>query len=191
MAVRIEKRLTFIHVGKNGGTSITRLLDANFKTEHSKFKHDSYDELPESWKDNVFCVIRNPYDRLLSLYNFSIKKYEKRKMSERLDVLKKGFKNFVNNEHDKKWYGEIGGWEKLTQSRQLPSDKSKIEILRLENLEHDWRSLCDKYDLTYHPIGRENSTRDDNSYRQQYDSSMILTVNEKWAEDIALGEYEF
>ena len=126
MAVRIEKRLTFIHVGKNGGTSITRLLDANFKTEHSKFKHDSYDELPESWKDNVFCVIRNPYDRLLSLYNFSIKKYEKRKMSERLDVLKKGFKNFVNNEHDKKWYGEIGGWEKLTQSRQLPSDKSKI-----------------------------------------------------------------
>ena len=191
MAVRVENRLTFVHIGKCGGISLTNLIDEKFNTTYSAVRHDTYDELPEEWKDCVFCIIRNPFDRLLSLYHFSIKKYEKRNQQDRLKILEKGFENYVMNEFDTTWYGEIGGWRDLTQSKYFPTDKEKMQVLRLENLNEDWRKFCMENNLPYYEIGRANTTRQNNSYREHYTDRMIEIVKDKWAEDIRLGDYEF
>ena len=191
MAVRVENRLTFVHIGKCGGISLTNLIDEKFNTTHSAVRHDTYDELPEEWKDCVFCIIRNPFDRLLSLYYFSIKKYEKRNQQDRLKILDKGFENYVMKEFDTPWYGEIGGWRDLTQAKYFPADKEKMQVLRLENLNEDWRKFCMENNLPYYEIGRANTTRQNNSYRKHYTDRMIEIVKDKWAEDIRLGDYEF
>jgi len=191
MAIRIENRLTFIHIGKCGGISMTNVLDQRFHTEHSAARHDLYNELPDTWRDCVFCIIRNPFDRLLSLYNFSIKKYQKRKQTDRLRILDKGFENYVMNEYDRPWYGDIGGWQNLTQSRYFPTDTSLIHCLRLETLNQDRKQFCTEHDLTYYPVGRNNTSRTNNSYRDHYTPAMQDVVKDRWAAAIRLGNYEF
>jgi hypothetical protein len=193
MSVRVENRLTFIHIGKNAGKSIIKTLDKNFMTKHSERQHDTYHELPEDWKNGVFCVIRNPFDRLLSLYHFSIKKYKKtkeeRKKSKKL--LELGFENFVLDQHTGDLFDIYHMWESNTQFRYLPKNTSNINILRFENLNNDWKKFCMEHGLTYHELSHINSSRDDHSYRDYYNKRMIETVTKKWNRDLALGNYTF
>jgi len=193
MSIRVENRLTFIHIGKNAGTSITKTLDENFKTEHSERQHDTYHELPEYWRSGVFCVIRNPFDRLLSFYNFSIKKFKKTKkgMKKSKKLLELGFENYVLDHHTEGLFEFDQKWENNTQARYLPENISNINILRFENLNDDWKKFCMEHDLAYHDLGWINSSRDDHSYRDHYTKRMIETVTKKWHRDLTLGNYTF
>lgn len=208
MSVRINQKLTFIHIGKNAGTSITNLVDEKFQTQHSAGTHDTFDQTPKAWQDNCFCVIRNPYDRLLSLYNFTIQKMKKlyndrpnKKIfyQSQFDVLEKGFKNFVLNEAETTFYtkpvnmNRKQSWSEKTQVRFFPTnkDKKKIKILRFENLQSDWKELCEKEGLRYHKLPRNNTSRADCLYREHYSKKMIDVVEKYWSKDIELGSYEF
>ena len=191
MAVRINNRITFMHIGKCGGMSMTNLLDNQFTTEHSAVRHEEYNDLPNAWKDNVFCIIRNPFDRLLSLYHFSIKKYMKRNQTERVEELEKGFENYVITQYDNGWHGDMGGWQGLTQARYFPADRNKVQVLKLETLDKAWKLFCENNDLKHHAVGRDNSSRADNKYRDRYTKDMIDVVKDKWQQDLTLGGYEF
>ena len=73
-------KIVFIHIPKNAGTFITHYLkqiDENIRDIYSKgFGHQTYRDIEnldifEDIKDyTFFCVIRNPYDNILSFYNF-------------------------------------------------------------------------------------------------------------------------
>jgi hypothetical protein len=206
MAIRVNDKITFIHIGKNAGTSISRILNDNFKTKESGPTHDGYHELPRAWQDNCFCVIRNPYDRLLSLYHFTCKKikklyneqYQRKYFYEpQFKILDKGFKNFVLNEAETVFLtkpvntNRKQSWSQKTQEHFLPIDRSKIQILRFENLEQDWMRLCERQGLTHHTLPRINTSRADSTYRDHYDKDMVNQVKKYWAKDIELGHYEF
>lgn len=206
MAIRINDKITFIHIGKNAGTSISRLVTEKFKTQFSEGTHDTFRLLPESWQENCFCVIRNPYDRLLSLYHFTIKKmtnfYKERKnlksfYEPQLEVLNRGFENFVLNEAQTIFYTKPTNmdrkqtWSEKNQIRFFPEQKSQIKIIRFEHLQSDWEDFCKKEELQYFQIPKINSSRDDNKYREFYTQKMKSTVESFWWEDIELGGYEF
>jgi len=207
MAIRINDKITFIHIGKNAGTSISRILETKFKILETGITHDTYHELPQAWRDNCFCVIRNPYDRLLSLYHFTIKKMRKlynMRWSKRnsfyepqFKLLEKGFENFVVNEAETSFYTKPvnmdrkQSWSVKTQASMLPRDISNIHVLRFENLQTDWKQLCESQGLKHYKLPRINTTRPDSAYRDHYNDRMIEAVKKYWAKDIELGNYEF
>ena len=207
MAIRVNDKITFIHIGKNAGTSISRILETRFKIKETGITHDGYYDIPAEWRDNCFCVIRNPFDRLLSLYYFTIQKMRKlssMRWSKRTSfyepqfrLLEKGFQNFVVNEAETSFYTKPvnmdrkQSWSVKTQVSMLPRDRSKIQMLRFENLQDDWKELCVKQGLEHYKLPRINTTRSDSAYRDHYNERMIEEVKKHWKEDIELGDYEF
>ena len=70
------KQIRFIHIEKSGGTSVAKfmqennidfLLGKNFK----KVKKHSHAVMFENEDSFKFCVVRNPYTRLVSFYNYN------------------------------------------------------------------------------------------------------------------------
>lgn len=87
MAIFIpEHNLTFIHIPKTGGSSITQWLKQNTNVVYYK-KHCTLDTAKLFSKDigTAFCVIRNPYDWMVSWYE-----YEKVDIKNSLDRIKDG-----------------------------------------------------------------------------------------------------
>jgi hypothetical protein len=95
----VTDEFVFIHFPKAGGTFVTQVLEKiyekrqkkifrrkplyrNFKTLNTKWiidnnqeprftEHGSYDQIPDEFKNKpVISVIRNPFDRCVSLYEF-------------------------------------------------------------------------------------------------------------------------
>lgn len=70
MPISHKNRLIFIHVPKNAGTSIEKQLDMT-DTGHKSWDYYAA-RYPSEWvKYRSFAVIRNPFDRLLSNYEYA------------------------------------------------------------------------------------------------------------------------
>jgi len=87
--VILTRRLVFIHLPKTGGTFVSEVLKQVVKPPRGGnvlerlgrrlrepaladvLKHGTIREIPARWRDRpVLSVIRNPYDRLVSIYHF-------------------------------------------------------------------------------------------------------------------------
>lgn len=75
----IDKPLRFIHIKKNGGTSVFKFLRKNnvscligskLNTDRNVAGQHSTAKKYESEDSFKFCVVRNPYTRLVSFYNW-------------------------------------------------------------------------------------------------------------------------
>lgn len=62
-----KKKILFVHIPKTAGTSIVSLFEGN--CNFNRFKHRDVRSKVKDF-DFSFCVVRNPYDRLISLYNY-------------------------------------------------------------------------------------------------------------------------
>ena len=83
-----NEKLIFIHVPKTGGTFVERKL-AKLKNKvfggHSNYIHFK-NKIKSIDNYNIFSIVRNPYDRLISAYFYFIKpercKYDKNEWKE-------------------------------------------------------------------------------------------------------------
>ena len=71
MPISYEHNLIFIHVPKNAGTSITEAFEMVVGVGH--FPTARYiRDYPREWKTFYkFCVVRNPWDRFVSCYEYA------------------------------------------------------------------------------------------------------------------------
>ena len=72
------KPIRFIHIEKSGGTSVTRFMQKNdidflLGKNTKKVKKHSHAEMFENEDSFKFTVVRNPYTRLVSYYNYTAK----------------------------------------------------------------------------------------------------------------------
>ena len=80
MIISAEKKYIFIHIPKNAGTSIEASLTGAEQWKDEE-KHMTAWECKTKYGEQVwheyfsFCVVRNPWDRLLSQYKFSGKNW--------------------------------------------------------------------------------------------------------------------
>lgn len=204
MAHRIEDRITFIHVPKNAGTSIVYFFKENYKTQSLPTTHATWSQLPKEWQDNTFCVVRNPYDRVVSLYKFQIKVLESKQrlypnfINPQLEELSKGFKNYIMNcketvfkKHPTHNYVDAK-WTKRQQIKYLSGNFEKINILRYENLEKDFTQLLMENRIKQNrPLQKLNVSRSNNDYKQFYDTETRKEVEKFYQEDIDILKYKF
>lgn len=72
MTINHEKKLIFIHIPKNAGTSIIKAMGCvhNFYIDKTLSEYKEY--YKKYWNDyNKFAVIRDPIDRFISAYKFA------------------------------------------------------------------------------------------------------------------------
>lgn len=191
------KELKFMHITKTGGSSILYsaevrgikwgrldplILDNKYlknNVDHASIKYLINKELYENIKNQYdwFVVIRNPYERMISLVNW-YKTYDPR------------FENF-----DKKELLEIllniDDFGTLPASEYVYDKNEKItkHILHFENLEVEFNQLMKEYNLNI-PLLKDINVSHKYMNIQDLDNKFIKKINEKYKSDFINFRYK-
>lgn len=191
----------FIWIPKAAGTSIQRALPMKryigeihdmekFDNEgFATFGHASIMTLINmgiilpSWYDHAFkfCFVRNPFDRMVSLYHH----YLGRKR------IKRGFNRFCKTILKSRDF--IGPYNYKGFSQARPQNDwlvADIDFIgRVENLQDDLDIICKRLDLPLVKVTYEN--RSSRSHvRSYYNDELIKIVGEIYADDFDIFGYE-
>ena len=199
-----SRNVLFIHIPKSAGQSITKffmrldgvpwderekyLLFENGDPNHgppqvAHFTLDEYyqsDLISNEVLDNAikFAVVRNPWDRLWSTYNF----YWKHIVS--WDLFFKYFPDYIFDDH-------MTGRDAARHIKpQVDFIDDTVEILRFEQLYSDFESFCKRHGM---PSGWDTYKYNDShseSFLNIYDSEKVKVVADYYAADIAKFGYE-
>ena len=213
-----EKKFLFIHVPKTGGNSLQNILRnysedkimiygehqdgiERFEVRNDKYdvtKHSSLQHYKDILEPNFyeklfkFATIRNPYDRMISWY-FS----PHRGVTE---WVREDFIKLVEEVPTVREY--IGLSTSLSQQKafnflgfSFTFNKPKLDqdinfLIRFEFLEKDFRKVCQMIDIPYEPLPIRNKS-ERKPYITYFDRELKEIVEEKFAEEIEFGDYEF
>ena len=140
------KEFIFIHINKNAGTSILNSFNKK------KF-HLTVEELNELLGERTFnkcikfAIVRNPYDRVISLYKHRIKTNQSNLNSENIGI-NEWVKSVFSENTNLKYRDKNRMF--LTQLEWLKDKYGVIqvdEILRFDKLKYDFDRFCKKYSL--------------------------------------------
>ena len=207
----LEKDALFIWIPKTGGTSVYSVLSnysfPNFMIPHHfdlftnqgsvTFGHVSVDRLlkekviSQTYFDNSFkfCFVRNPWDRLVSLFhylkkagrlhrNISFAIFCKQVTQERITPI--GL------------YNSIGLSQCNPQSTWVTDKKGKLIVDfvgKYESLESDFAKICGLLDI-HKKLPHLNKTNH-KDYRSYYDKTSKRLVEDFYKQDIQLFNYQF
>lgn len=196
MSLSQKHKSIFIHIPKNGGTSVCDALGMG-KSLHYTYKW--YDKnYPDEWEDWFkFTIVRNPWDRLVSCYEYAKaeKSYWHNNVGEELtphpdfELIKRiSFKETVDILYKYRGHRILkhAGW--LPQVHWLWDDSIKKEfivdkIYRIEDLS----SLEKKFNIKLKKI---NVTKK-KPYKEYYTPELIDKVSQIYEQDIKTLKYEF
>lgn len=215
MIINPSKRFVFVHVPKVAGTSITNALGgrtgmfwaSNAEGERQLFSTHTYaSELrrfigPAQYNAYYkFAFVRNPWDRLFSLYNFMTHSKEINRQGQIFDqeeAERRGFKWFLLENRMKstrvKLYGvDLNVCQQTTPQLDWLSDGDKLIVDFVgtyENLQQDFQLVSDslKLDATL-PWENKHTRR---RYIDVYDNEMIDFVAHYHKKDIDMFGYTF
>lgn len=200
MAIHIiEPVATFIHIPKTAGGSFARWCSENMDCD-KKQRHCTIIEARNIWEDlgTTFTFVRNPFDRLVSLFHFigqsaedrlkNIKKGipVKKGTSEKVDLLvagyyKKGFENWVlernNNIHNPFDLGDTFG----RCSPMVFWTNNEIDIvIKMEELDTQIRLI---EDLLHRKINMPHIHKTKRSDYRDYYNKETQSIVENWFKD--------
>ena len=191
-----QHRCIFIHIPKNAGTSIITLLNKNtfIEQEHNTYWDYFRSDYERFILYEKFCVIRNPWDRLLSAYQYLREGGNKGSDKYLVDVIKnecKDFNDFVMN-----WltFDKIYNIKVLNPQfmyiYDLQNEKLMVDnILRFEHLWSDFSVIQKKLGIINDLPMINNSQH--KQYNKYYTQEMIDIVAKFYNIDIKLFEYKF
>jgi hypothetical protein len=180
-----SKQLTFIHIPKNGGSSVVEWLRDNFDTEIIK-NHPSLEMIKSQWEvHRSFCIVRNPWARIVSAY-FYLKQYGFYWDHNNIKTIDDfpSFDSFVNNlDYD------LASWNTIkTNQIEWITDKDTI-ILRAESLNDDFKQIQELLDC-YVPLPYIN-TSEHRDYRTYFNTSQVEHIRKVFERDIDMFGYTF
>ena len=143
------------------------------------YNHMSASEIKNYIGENIFtdylkfCVVRNPYDKMVSLYNMKVNR----------DSQKISFEQFCEESNCNNY------------QRYFINGKSCIDYyIRFENLQEDLQEVCRRLNIE-HDITRlaryKTEFRKDNDYRPYYSEKTKQIVYDKHKEEFEMYNYTF
>ncbi len=192
----ITQKLIFIHIPKTAGKSIREILKKDSSFRYVK-GHPTFDELLKINSKFLnsrqsFCVVRNPFDRFVSLYRhgsneLALKKlYGKNylKIKDKINTFEKFIHNF---NPPKKWIG------RSIFTPQKVWSNNVTNIFKFENLE-EITNFLDKHNFKGklpHINATNFNMTDIHSYRKYYNQETKNLIRDKFEEDLNYFNYDF
>jgi hypothetical protein len=205
-----NKRVNFIRIPKNASTSlynyfgVTNTIRDNYlSVDNEVYKNifaPSHCRLEFAIKEfgerilslPTLAVIRNPYDRMVSMYFFA----QKTKLNRVYDM---DFQNFLEFcEHSQELSSDPNFFHSWSQKSfiEVDNDIRADSLLSFENLQEDLDkflyefNLKDFYEKAGVSLKKDNSTEHEN-FKQYYCSKSKKIVENIWGEDIDYFLYTF
>jgi hypothetical protein len=209
-------KFAFVHIPRTGGTSVETALGGRKSIHHTPLEYINGHRdtlLPnglgwELWNEyHTFTIVRNPFDQVVSLYEF-LKRGSELHKRNRLEGV--SFDSFVEQQHKRamRFYNNS---ETLKRNSELPNFKCEggvlwpwvcdwdhkiivSQVLRFETLEQDFAKMCDIVGLPGPPelphVNAANS-RKGTEYRNYYTADSRRLVAEMARHDMELFGYDF
>ena len=210
MILSHSQKFIFGHLYKTGGTSIRRCLekyDAAYKIRHwakSKLtskpvfnspvadKHATARTIRETIGADLydqyfsFCFVRNPWAWQVSLYHYVLKTPSHAQHQQ--------FKDFQNFDNYITW--RCNGNMQLQKDYLVDKQGQQIVkfIGRMENIQQDFRAICEKVGLASLCLPHLNRSVDQSkskSYQSFYDAKAQTMLAEAFKADIEFLQYDF
>lgn len=206
-----DLKLIFIHIPKTAGMSISKSFEQAWSLENHKIA-TYYSE--EKYIDYLkYAIVRNPFSRLVSIYNYiKSKHYYKGKsicgpgdellpfsswLLYNLEAYEGSFKDNNFNGRAKNrfkkgssfWFAPQHNWL-YDQAGELGVNK----ILKLENLDEEFKKFMIELNLEiklYHINKTSNYKKDKYNYRTHYDDYIKDIVRFYYRKDFMLFNYQF
>ena len=199
-------RFIFVHIRKAAGTSMVQALQpyalpkpkslsarlksrARLERDYQKYRFRQHDDIQTvqsrmpaaRFADYFkFAFVRNPWDRLVSEYEFILKR-EDHGRHKRVKSLA-SFTDFIKMQISRR---DAYQFHMLTDTNgQLLVDFAG----RFESLDIDWEIASDLAGISYKPLAHTNKTQH-RDYRQYYDAKSIELVKKHWDDEIKLFGY--
>ena len=192
-----KHKCIFIHAPKTAGTSISvSLMNDSIIENETDEKHWNAElcknAYSEYWdKYFKFSVVRNSWDRAVSMHLY-FTQYEK------IDTVKNmSFSQWVDFSFVKKKFHPMGGVGSQYDFLKVGGSIDLDYILRYENLDSDFKKLCEflKIDSLalpqYNGRFKNYSKKNRRHYTEYYDDETRQIVAEKYAKDIEYFGYKF
>lgn len=172
--ITCPKKIIFLHPTKTGGTSVLEALNTSFNITKNHLPLHSGIKVKKR-KDSslfVFAICRNPYDRVISMYNF----FEvARNMSFSV------FLNYLEKMRDQHVF--FCPQYKYTKYQGFEVD----DIIRLEHMEEDWkRVINDKLAI---PVAVLHANKDKTRRKQLLNEVEKQMIYRLYREDFQYLEY--
>ena len=205
--ISFSHNFIFVHVPKTGGTSIQSILGKYCIDEisytqtgdnepqmvlsnmfgiskHSPlFKYKKRIPKAQFKEMKIIAVMRNPWDRLVSMY-FSAHKDPK---DWEAGAVKKTLKRVYPLTY---YLSRISVGKYPDPNPEFY--KNVHFLLKFENLEEDFKRLCQKLSIPYEPLPKLNVSKNRQiEYRKYYMPDLREEVQIKYADEIKRGKYVF
>jgi chondroitin 4-sulfotransferase 11 len=178
---------SFIHINKTGGTSILNALGLD-KTHLTCKELIDKMTLSEWNQTKSIAVIRNPWDRVVSLYHYRVKTNQ-----SDLQVLNISFKEWCHEVYKKRnhiYYDKPKMFQPQTSWIVDYDDIVNVDfILKFEDLEQDFENLAKVIGIDV-KLKHLNRTKRDH-YQLYYDEETKELISNWYKNDISVFGYSF
>jgi hypothetical protein len=205
--VPLKQLLTFIRIPKNASTSLYSFFgQANtvrneylsgdnlrhlniFESSHQSIAELENNLGPDILEKPVLAVVRNPYDRLVSMYFFA----KKHDLGRIYDIDTSEFTQFARGFHS--YSGDKNFFHAMPQRQFIEHDGSDgFTVVRFENINEGIRSFIEKNGLNdrFDTDNLEilNGTTHEH-YSEYYESETLEIVKNMWGCDLDYFAYSF
>lgn len=190
-----ESNSVFVHIPKTAGLSIVRAVYGENVKRGGHRRILFYQKLFRDFDDYFkFSVVRNPWDRLYSAYQFiqkgGINEHDQNAREMHLSEIT-SFEEFVMN-----WLNEEKVWTIIhffPQHFFLTSKNQTLlvdYIMRFENMIEDVKILERRLNKKI-TIPHENKTTESKEYLNNYTEEMVAKVTKIYQKDIEMFKYSF
>jgi hypothetical protein len=192
----------FIHVPKSAGTSVRKALYGTKSFHIPAARYKAADPLiyEQYFK---FCFVRNPWDRLLSAYEYLKKRCDgdmafpdHRWAASNLSGYD-NFRDFVTSLENLKTRKKIKSYIHFRDQIDWISSRSRGRSIsmnffgRYENFQEDYRYVCRILELPPPSLPSERKSTHGQDYRKVYTTKMVDLVEDIYKPDIEAFGYKF
>ena len=194
MPISHKHKLFFVHIPKNAGTALTEFLSLKGNIGHHKFNKE---QVPKGYTS--FCIVRNPYDRLVSCYEYarmeeshwhSHKGNSKYGPHPDYELLKNAsFKECLELLQEGKLKHQ--GW--APQWWWIADQQGNINIdyiIKMENLDDEMNNMFNELGLDELEMVPRINTSKRKNYQSYFDNETMRIANHIYNADFKTFKYE-
>lgn len=179
----------FVHINKCGGTSIQKYLGQP-KVHYTA--QEAVDKIGiDKWnKHFTFSVVRHPYSRVVSLYNYRVSQNTTKLKHNPVEINEWIIKCFREKDRFLAWPRNmfLPAIDWLLVDGKIAVKK----VVKLENINNEWESICKGIGCHYQPLHKHNATKS-STYEtalEVLDETSVGIINEYFKRDFKEFNYE-